>query len=57
MVLKGELPHGEEELIVPPIVVAEIEVKDDPNKVLDVLYSDCLGTKIEMAAASCRSRA
>ena len=46
MILKGEHPDGEEELIAPPIIVAEIEVEDDPNKVLDVLYSDCLGMKI-----------
>ena len=46
MILKGEHPDGEEELIAPPIIVARIEVEDDPNKFLDVLYNDCLGMKI-----------
>lgn len=46
MVLKGELLHGEEELITPPIVVAGVEVENDPNKIPDVLHSDCLGIKV-----------
>lgn len=32
-------------MITPPVVVAEVEVKDDPNKTLDVLHNDCLDMK------------